>query len=119
MSSAGRPSFTVSPDRVGAIVGAVMGSKLGSLGAGVGACLGFVVGEIIGNQIQEGNVVKTEPHSRDEHEAMPIPPIMDNEATSKPKKLMFCPHCGKDNSQGSLLCMYCGSRLPDEQESDQ
>jgi phage tail tape-measure protein len=104
-------------DRVGAVIGAVIGSRFGPIGAGVGALVGHTLGGIYGGISSETTSSQWGQNGqqdvRSEHA-----PSSSNTDRPDDKEVATCPHCGRKNVAGGLLCMYCGGRLPDAEEGD-
>ena len=102
--------------KVGAVIGAVIGSYFGPIGAGVGALAGHTLGEIY-----EGRSSEKIPCYRDSNGQQDLwpksSPLSLDDQRSADNEVATCPHCGRDNLAGGLLCMYCGGRLPDMEDS--
>lgn len=117
MNDPGHSSPKILSDRVGAVIGAVVGSYFGPIGAGLGALAGHVLGGVFAgtsSEIAPGNRVwKGQQDVRSESATS----FSDAQGPND-REVTICPHCGRRNTAGGLLCMFCGGRLPDAEEGD-
>jgi len=106
------------------LAGAVIGAMLGSFAGGpIGAAAGVVLGTAAEEYISKNGIpLRRGSGARTATVRMPSAPRPTSSDAAGPRpgpdptKTNICPQCKTPNLKTSLLCEYCGERLPVKQD---